>query len=231
MKYFKLFSVLLLLDILIITGCDILNKEKKIKPIDETPVVDDEQDQYNTVQIGNQIWMKKNLNIGNMLANGQMPSNNNVIEKYCYNNDTAMCNIYGGLYSWDELMNYSIQEGSKGICPDGWHVPTLTDWQILINHLGGNSKAGGKLKEPGTEHWLSPNLILEGITEFSARPSGVYNNSTSNHSQDLGKNTYLWSSSGNTVFSWSILMQNSDTATIILSNPNISGLPVRCIKN
>jgi uncharacterized protein (TIGR02145 family) len=232
MKYSKFVLFLLILLIAVTSSCDfdILNIEKKIKANNDT-VVDDEIIQYKTIALGSQIWMDKNLNIGTMIQAGSVASDNDQVEKYCYNNDTALCTIYGGLYSWEELMNYSFQEGSKGICPEGWHIPTVTDWQILINFLGGVELAGGKLKQPGTSHWKSPNIISDEMSNFNALPSGFYNSQSTTHFQGIDELTYLWSSSGNTAFSWSILLQHTDTATVILSNPVLSGLPVRCIQN
>jgi hypothetical protein len=78
---------------------------------------------YPTVQIGNQCWMAKNLNIGEMMIssytgyNHSSVSNNGITEKYCQNNDSSNCLIYGGLYDWDEMMNYTTMEGARGICP------------------------------------------------------------------------------------------------------------------
>ncbi len=219
--------------IILISGCDldVLNIEKDVKPDEETPASDSTITEINSIVIGNQTWMSENLNIGIMLNENQTSANNNVIEKHCYNNDSALCRIYGGLYSWSEIMKYQIQEGSQGICPDGWHIPSLTDWQILLQHLGGNLSAGGKLKEPGTEHWSTPNHTLEGITDFFALPSGVYIPNRIQAFQNLNNATYFWTSTGNTDFSWSVLLLNNDTAATILSNPIKSGLPLRCIKD
>ena len=96
---------------------------------------------YNTVQIGTQCWLQQNLNVGTMLTNGTtMPADNSIIEKWCYNNyeinpspATVICNngqvcggcdTNGGLYHWDEAMQYSETAGIQGICPIGWHIPT-----------------------------------------------------------------------------------------------------------
>lgn len=101
---------------------------------------------YNTVQIGTQCWFKENLNVGTMIPGGQMQTNNGVIEKHCYNNIEATCALYGGLYQWDEMMQYATSE--KGICPSGWHVPDITEWTDLFDLYGGRALAGGKLSSP-----------------------------------------------------------------------------------
>ena len=86
---------------------------------------------YNTVQIGDQCWMAENLNIGIRIDGTEEMTNNSVIEKYCYNNSNTNCNEYGGLYQWNEMMEYSTTPGVQGICPAGWHIPTDYEWKIL----------------------------------------------------------------------------------------------------
>lgn len=98
-----------------------------------TPTIEYESKIYNTVQIGDQCWLKENLDVGTMIqstAGGQLQTNNGIIEKYCYNNEEIYCNTYGGLYEWNETMKYSAQDGARGICPIGWHIPTEPDYII-----------------------------------------------------------------------------------------------------
>ena len=66
----------------------------------------------------------------------QEMTNNGIIEKYCYDNDPVNCATYGGLYQWDEMMQYTTQQGTQGICPAGWHLPTDAEWTILTDFLG-----------------------------------------------------------------------------------------------
>lgn len=86
---------------------------------------------YNTVQIFSQCWLKENLDIGIMIQGSEQSTNNGIIEKYCFNDDTNRCIAHGGLYRWNELMNYTIQKGAQGICPSGWHVPTNEEMNLL----------------------------------------------------------------------------------------------------
>lgn len=86
---------------------------------------------YNTVQIFSQCWLKDNLNIGTMINSATDMTDNSTIEKYCYDNNPVNCNTYGGLYQWNEMMQYTNQEGSQGICPPGWHIPIDEEWKIL----------------------------------------------------------------------------------------------------
>lgn len=90
--------------------------------------------QYGTVLIGDQCWMSENLNLGVMIDGNLESQNNNVIEKYCYNNDPAYCVTNGGFYSWMEAMAHPNLQNiptNQGVCPTGWHIPTDEDWMEL----------------------------------------------------------------------------------------------------
>ena len=107
---------------------------------------------YATVQIDDECWLKENLNIGTMIHGDSTMTDNGFIEKYCYDNDPANCIEYGGLYQWDELMQYSEGDGTQGICPPGWHITSIDEW----NHLT-DSHPGFTVKERGTMHWADGN--------------------------------------------------------------------------
>lgn len=84
---------------------------------------------YNTIQIFSQCWLKENLNVGTMIQGDLNMTDNGIFEKYCYYNESDSCAKYGGLYQWDEMMQYTIQQGTQGICPPGWHLPTDVEWE------------------------------------------------------------------------------------------------------
>jgi uncharacterized protein (TIGR02145 family) len=86
---------------------------------------------YNTIQIFSQCWLKENLNIGTMIQGTQNMTDNGVIEKYCYDNLETNCDEWGGLYQWDEMMQYSDTAGIQGICPPNWHIPTDEEIKML----------------------------------------------------------------------------------------------------
>ncbi len=148
---------------------------------------------YMTVQIGSQCWFAQNLNIGTRINGTVNQTNNGVREKYCYNDLESNCQIYGGLYQWDELMQYVITEGAKGLCPNGWHIPTDDEFATLANYLGGESVAGGKMKETGTTHWYTPNTGATNSSGFTALPGGYRSGSGS--FDNLADYAYFWSSS------------------------------------
>lgn len=147
---------------------------------------------YHAVMIGNQCWMDENLNVGTRINGGQAQSDNSVIERYCYDDLQANCDIYGGLYQWGEAVNYSVTPGTRGICPPGWHMPTFDEYSDLINTAGGLSPGGANLKETGTAHWADPNVATN-YYGFTALPGG-YRWDYFNDYYDLTDQARLWSS-------------------------------------
>ena len=91
-------------------------------------------DNYKWVKMGDQIWMAENLNLGIMIDVDTEPGKNNIIEKYCYNNDEALCDEFGGLYYWEEIFENSNGDKKQGICPPGWHIPSREEWNRLIHN-------------------------------------------------------------------------------------------------
>jgi len=102
---------------------------------------------YPTVQIGTQCWMRKNLNYGTRITGTIAQTDNCINEKYCYGDDAANCNLYGGLFQWDEVMAYRNTPGSQGLCPPGWHVPTQAEWMTLFNASLTQGLAGKPLQD------------------------------------------------------------------------------------
>jgi len=184
---------------------------------------------YATVLIGSQCWMAENLNIGTRIDGAGDQTDNSIIEKYCYGNLESNCNTYGGLYQWNEMMQYTTTQGVHGICPPDWHIPTDGESTTLVNYLGGSSIAGGKMKEAGTAHWNPPNTGATNESGFTALPSGYrYDNG---NFLGLGNNGYFWSSSEhNTYNAWlRVMYYNSDVVSRNFFNKNY-GFPVRCIQ-
>ncbi len=100
-------------------------------PCPGTPTVDYDGQTYNTVQIFNQCWLKENLNAGVMILGGEDMTDDGIIEKYCFENEPDSCQKYGALYQWQEMMQYITQEGAQGICPSGWHIPSVEEYKQL----------------------------------------------------------------------------------------------------
>ncbi len=156
----------------------------------DLPVVVYGGEEYPTVLIENRCWMAKNLNIGIMLSDTLQMTDNGVIEKYCYEADTTNCKIYGALYVWDEAMQYKSEEGSRGICPEGWHIPTNREFVDLFIYVDNFSEY---LIENRDTLWIeledSENYNLTG---FSAIPAGIRNNES--YYFGLQSHTIFWCS-------------------------------------
>jgi uncharacterized protein (TIGR02145 family) len=189
---------------------------------------------YKIVKIGGLWWMAENLNIGDRIPGGT-DADTGVVQKYCYNDNDSMCDIYGGLYQWYEMMDYNLDngfpevKGNVGICPAGWHVPGDSEWEILVNYLGGSDTAGGKLKD--TILWNSPNTGATNETGFTALPGGgCYGISSFNY---IGTSGFWWSSTVASEDSARGWYMSSDNQNIVRSNADKSavGWSVRCIKD
>lgn len=184
---------------------------------------------YNTVMIDTQCWMKENLNFGNMINGSQNQTNNSIIEKYCYNNDPAKCAIYGGLYQWDEMMNYTTGSNIQGICPSNWHIPNGGDFSTLFTFLGGANVAGGKMKETGTSHWNTPNTGATNSSGFTGLPTGQ---SSGAYYVNIGVNTLIWYNYEVVYNSAGGVILRYDYADALFSTfSKTNGQAVRCIKN
>jgi uncharacterized protein (TIGR02145 family) len=185
---------------------------------------------YNTILIGTQCWMKENLNVGTMIPGSQNQTNNSQIEKYCYDNDLSKCNIHGGLYQWDEIMQYTTTPGVQGICKTGWHIPTDSEWLVLDTYLGGSNVSGGKLKETGTLHWAPPNVGATNSSGFTGIPGGSRNQDFIFY--NLSFYCYLWSSTQySTTHAWTPVLGYQLESTNWSYHEKTFGFTVRCLKN
>ena len=179
---------------------------------------------YETVQIGEQCWFKENLNVGTMISVKSNPAKNDIIEKYCYNDDPANCELYGGLYRWNEAMQYVKTDGAQGICPKGWHIPTKGDWEILEEYV--NYKA-----EKLIDKNAKSGSTFSNESGFSALLSG-YSNSTWVWYYGLGYYDYQCTSTETSNRNaYGIFMSyNYDNISYYYNNKN-NGFSVRCIKD
>ena len=158
---------------------------------------------YGTVKIGSQCWMKENLKV-------TKNSYGDTITRFCYDNDTNICNTDGGLYDWNTTMNGSTKEGAQGICPAGWHIPRALEWQVLKKSLP--TKMTSELKYTDCvdlkESWnyCSPEQQKErtyikfaDFTNFNLSFSGArfdnnYSNLSDNYYSNKFISDYFWSS-------------------------------------
>lgn len=189
---------------------------------------------YSTVIIGAQCWMAQNLNIGTRINGVYNQSIFGGIEKYCYDDLESNCNTYGGLYQWNEMMNYdTLTPGTQGICPTGWHLPTVSEWSVLLDYLGGSGLAGGKMKTTGTTHWQSPNTGATNSSGFSGLPGGIRDGVIS-----IGDFTAIswvgdfWSSTEySSGEAWYVGLNSNVSYALSSISSKVNGFSVRCIRN
>lgn len=197
------------------------------------PIYDIDGNEYHSVVIGTQTWMQENLRT-TRYRNGDAV--NYIPESSSWswtgsgayswiNNDANTKSIYGAIYNGYTVLDY------RNIAPEGWHVPSTSEWQTLIAYLGGETVAGGKMKETGNAHWIAPNTNATNTSGFSALPEGQRHMSTGAYN-NLGYNAYYWSSTVYDYYSNDqiILFNNSGNASKSACSNNY-GNAIRCIKN
>lgn len=199
------------------------------------PITDIDGNTYSTVKIGTQTWMAENLKTtkyrnGNLIgtttpATLDISAESTPKYQWAYAGNESNVATYGRLYTW-----YAATD-SRNICPIGWHLPSDAEWTILTTFLGGESVAGGKLKEAGTSHWASPNTGATNSSGFSALPgSSRY---TSGTFYGIGYFGYWRSSTeANWDAAWYLYMDasNGDASRGCTYNKP-TGLSVRCVKD
>jgi uncharacterized protein (TIGR02145 family) len=262
-----------------ISGGTVRAIKTTINPVCKTPKVVIQENKggtltdvdYDTIAIGNQCWMQQNLNVGTFVnkpggsgelesvfknsKNGEdYPQN---IAKMCYGDTESGCDApYGGLYSWDEMMQNTDSkenlEGSQGICPTGWHIPTDAEWHSLELFAWNNSGSCD-----ASRHWVSDsnpngcNGALDKLTSLNFGTDKVgnyyYIDFFTNPFIGRGNQSAFWTSTNDTSqsshqgvvvrgfgYDGTKILRSHDVADD--SNPNMSleksyAHSVRCIQN
>lgn len=200
------------------------------KDDDKSTITDIDGNVYHTVKIGTQTWMVENLKVTKYRNGDAIPNvtdgtewNNLTTGAYCdYENTASNSAVYGKLYNW-----YAVTD-SRNIAPTGWHVASDEEWTILTTFLGGETVAGGKLKEKGTSHWQSPNYGATNETGFTALPGG-YCLGGSYYS--LGSNGGWWSSTVRSSYAWFRYMNYGNGEVGRYSYGQTLGYSVRCVRD
>jgi uncharacterized protein (TIGR02145 family) len=182
---------------------------------------------YHTITIGTQVWMLENLRV-TRFRNGD--SIKYVTDSYCwdsdnvphycpYNSDESNVNVYGYLYNQSAVLD------TDGLAPSGWHVPSPAEIQVLIDYLGGEAVAGGKLKEYGTSHWHSPNIGASNESGFTALPGG--RRVAYGAYERIGDICNFWSS-----YPWWLIQVSFDEPkSFFYIQAGSTGASVRCIRD
>jgi len=213
-------------------------------PVDcPSTVIDFDGNVYETVLIGNQCWMVENLRVTHYRNGEAVP---NVTDgsvwdtlssaAYCnYNNGQDGVLVHGRLYN-----GFAVND-SRGIAPEGWHIPTDGEWRRLEMHLGMSleesagfgfrgTNEGGKLKEAGVEHWRSPNTGATNESGFFALPSGC--RGTQGSYLYAGMHGAYWSSTPISVSNAYYRELNYADSRIKRSHIHMTiGFSVRCVRD
>lgn len=205
-------------------------KENEYDPL--TTVTDIDGNVYHAVPIGTQVWLMENLQVTTLndgtvitLISDPVTWSNLTSSGLCwYDNNNSNKSTYGGLYNW-----YVVNTGK--LCPAGWHVPTQTEWMILVDLFGGIDRAGGKLKEMSTYQWLSPNIDATNESRFTALPGGARVGSNG-FFMEIGTGAHFWS---NTYFNEAdaLYFGLANTTGIVYSTnaDKRNAFSVRCLKD
>ena len=193
---------------------------------------DIDNNEYRVVAIGNQIWMGLNLNVsrfnnGDSITNAKADSEWDELSRQgkpawsYYNNNSEYAKKYGKLYNWHAVAD------SRGLCPDGWQVPSDEDWTELTEHLGRN--AGGKMKASDTLYWKAPNVNATNESRFDGLPGGMRRFGASFH--HMGLLGFWWSSTEiSSGFAWRQRLNYKSGNANRFNGYKLNGFSVRCIK-
>jgi len=181
---------------------------------------------YPTANFNGKCWMTQNLRYGTSLAASTPQSDNCSVEKYCLTTDLN-CTTYGGLYQWDELIQYGVTAGPayQGVCPPGWHVPTMAEWQDLIDYVAGMSQgdgiAGSFLVDPNPLNGF--HTLLDGI---------YYMNNTWAFASGTLTATMFWTSTTDgTTRAIARGMNNFNYSVSFYPSSLANAFSVRCVKD
>jgi len=206
-------------------------------------VTDADGNEYPTVLIGDQCWMKENLKTTKYKDESPIPNvedanawANLTTGAYAwYENDNTWENKYGAMYNW-----YAVDD-PKGLCPTGWHVPSEDEWTILTSYINGynngyklkscrqvNSPLGGECNT--TEHPRWDESVVYGADQFglSLLPGG--SREPPGYFMSIGSIGYWWASTYDLDAAWFAHIGNGNSLFITDTNPK-RGYSVRCLKD
>lgn len=205
--------------------------DEKVSKTYTGSVSDYDGNNYNTITIGTQVWMRENLKVTHYRNGSTIQNITDGAEwiaatsgAYCwYNNSISNKNTYGALY------NFKAVSSADGICPDGWHAPSQSEWEAMIAAVGPMHLAGGMLKD--TTLWISPNLGATNSSGFTALPAGSRGWEDGRFT-GMGEYGFWWTSTENAPFEPVVVLLRFNYEGITLySNIKRDGFSVRCVKN
>jgi len=194
---------------------------------------------YNTLEIGSQCWMAKNLDYDNGCS-GE--------EGYVIGTDTGWCGYYnedgnscepdgcpdeGLLYQWSAAMNGATTEGAQGVCPDGWHIPKDSEWTFLENNVCGHTDHEGSALAGSADLWTTD--LLEGDNDFDCSglkvlPAG-YRSYSNGIYYNRSNNAALWSSTEDDTDAWRRYLRYDLTGVYRSDYNKANAYSVRCLRD
>lgn len=209
--------------------------------VDDNTIKDADGNEYNTIKIGSQFWMKENLKTTKYNDGDPIPlilagtAWKNLFTEGCcwYPNDIAdSMETYGLLYNWHTV-------NTKKLCPEGWHVPTDAEWHTMVGSLDDSVSltifeslaAGDKLKEAGNSHWAGQNSEATNETGFTALPGGYRN--VNGDFYGIGNFGSWWSSTEAPTNDGNAITRVMDATAMVGKSWGCKNeaFSVRCVKN
>ncbi len=218
------FYSLILMVLIFANSC---KKDKKTGPLSMT---DKDGNVYTSVTIGTQVWMVENLKTTKFDNGDSIPTTTSDISaqsapiyQWVYNDLITSAATYGRLYTWYAAID------NRNLCPTGWHVPSLEEWKTLRLFLGGDSIAGGKLKQAGTTYWQAPNTGATNETGFTALPGGY--RSLHGIYSGIKASGWFWSTSDDAPLAWGQSVHFDSDSLVNWGYNKSAGVSVRCLKD
>jgi len=226
-------NIVLLVSILLIISCS--NSNDSTGSNSEGTIItvtDYDNNVYQTITVGNRVWMAENLKVTHYQNGDPIPTieSDNIWENIStganceYDNNASNVATYGRLYNWSAVID------SRGLAPIGWHVASMDEWQTLVDSLGGSGIAGGKLKKTGITQWNSPNTGATNEIGFTALPGGHRN--FTGRFWYVGQEAYFWTTAElDPDYAWCRKLKYDSTTILEMIKKKPSGLSVRCVRS
>jgi uncharacterized protein (TIGR02145 family) len=205
-------------------------------------IIDIDGNNYKTVYIGTQRWMAENLTVSKFNDGTDIAIGHDIYKQWSSLTNGAWCYYdyyfnkneindakYGKLYNWYAVS--STTNGNKNLCPTGWHVPSVTEFILLKDYLGGEIVAGGKMKEVGTTSWIKSNSDASNISLFTGLPGGF--RAENGYFEGIGSIGFWWLSNpvGNPVNDAMFFSLNDDAYVLVMTYSRARGFSVRCLED
>jgi len=188
---------------------------------------------YIIIKIGNQVWMGENLKATRYRDGSEIlyVSDDTVWSSlatgaycWCDDNSAEYKKTYGALYNFHAVID------NRCLCPEGWHVPTKADWQELVEYLGGEDIAGGKMKAVDSACWTDPNIGATGESRFGGLPGG--GRGRTGGCGEVGNYATWWSSTAyDSIYAWHWGLYHGNAKVRFNPGHMASGFSVRCVKD